>query len=1079
MPTPPGPSGGGDSAQTFRVTASAGGAPQRGQRIRIGNAWYIVQSSRPSQTSGYYDVTAAPATAPVQGQPTYTSTSTPAPSPTGGGGASPNAGANLIQQIIDAVKTAAGLPAEVAAAKASATPTTPAFTFPTDFGGGALTFDEQRQLQELQNKGNMDSVLAQLRASMESGARSTAESTRSNIVTGLQGSLESAGYSDPSLFLSGLDLPQLQATLAQNLREGNVLPTEARTEAIASAANDPHDILRLLYLAGGQDVPAHRTGEVSAPAMIHQGEVGRDRLARIISSLPLFSFDDLVKRFSYDIPGGERGALVKAQTGALPWGGGGGDRLGELMANMPAMVPSRARTMGMGSLAAGGAHVVEGPSLFVVGDRPKGKGGFDSQEFVLAAPGSVIAPKWLDEPLTEEAAVQAVHEMLQHGKRKPRVAGAATGANLLIGGISQADQAAQVASSRDLMAQRTGGAPPPDLMTKLLTVAGVPAATPPRDASTLLIGGKPQWFNTLAPEQRTPWDRYIAAGNTAGSLSNYLRWTQLNPAPVASVAPTPGYPGGIPPGFRLDENGNLVPLLPPSGQVHAPPEGFKWINGQLVPTTPSGGQVPRIEPAPVGPTPINYAPPVVGPAPPTPVRTNPGNVAPVAGMNDPTAIINYVANQYGYDGAFFVELARRESSLNPHNVFREANGNNSIGLFQLQENAGLLPDFYAKGFTDPYDPWQQMNYVMQYYVANGEMDPWSASDATTAAVGNPFRIAAEGAIVDMARGEDGVFRMDRLITEIRQPRSLRRAQVGAVSTEGQTFLDALIEGLWGVGASLAGPERGTTDRLHDLTLQILPSQFSSFGDRAQVLSLLPPQLWDVMAGPQLAAIMHSLDSEQLQRLKLQRQADIVLQRAQPGDTNAVQQAHDLRAQADQLKRAPWEEFVPGGEPNASPFSEAQQAFLTDFQHRFPNVNATDKQRALQLGLTGLADMIGQLNAGLMTPAQFSTVMQNFLTEYGPGGPHGPVAPVRTSGAQQAWDQLMGALDETLTKGAPGTQLPFAAIEALPAGAQAATRAGLGGLFGSDVVNDAFDLFNKGSKYAFAQGAAQMGLGRGF
>ena len=48
------------------------------------------------------------------------------------------------------------------------------------------------------------------------------------------------------------------------------------------------------------------------------------------------------------------------------------------------------------------------------------------------------------------------------------------------------------------------------------------------------------------------------------------------------------------------------------------------------------------------------------------------------------------------------------------------------GLFQLKPGDGMLPVFYARGFTNPWNPWQQVEFV-RWAFAHGYAGRWSCA----------------------------------------------------------------------------------------------------------------------------------------------------------------------------------------------------------------------------------------------------------------------------------------------------------------------------------------------------------------
>ncbi len=69
-----------------------------------------------------------------------------------------------------------------------------------------------------------------------------------------------------------------------------------------------------------------------------------------------------------------------------------------------------------------------------------------------------------------------------------------------------------------------------------------------------------------------------------------------------------------------------------------------------------------------------------------------------------------------------VSVASCESGFNPTAI----GGSGEVGLFQLLPVNGLLPTFYAYGFSDWASPEQQSRFVARYILANS-WSPWSCA----------------------------------------------------------------------------------------------------------------------------------------------------------------------------------------------------------------------------------------------------------------------------------------------------------------------------------------------------------------
>jgi len=263
-------------------------------------------------------------------------------------------------------------------------------------GAGGLTFEEQRQLdqlseqaatdrQRLADEAALERLMTELNLTLGAGARERAQGVTESISSGFSEALSALGMAAPQIFLANAGDPAgLRDAILEALGSGEgVFPTLERQELIAEAAQSPRDVIRLLFLAGGQTPPARRTGAFNVESVLEGGQRAREDLARQISNIPRVTFEELVQRFTPPVPpiGAARGAVVEM----------------------------RRRKDGVYE-AAGGATVVEGPELFTVGEA--------GTEFALLAPGSIIAPKASkDEPETRENASRAVMEVLMHGRR--------------------------------------------------------------------------------------------------------------------------------------------------------------------------------------------------------------------------------------------------------------------------------------------------------------------------------------------------------------------------------------------------------------------------------------------------------------------------------------------------------------------------------------------------------------------------------------------------------------------------------------------------------------------------------------
>ena len=84
-------------------------------------------------------------------------------------------------------------------------------------------------------------------------------------------------------------------------------------------------------------------------------------------------------------------------------------------------------------------------------------------------------------------------------------------------------------------------------------------------------------------------------------------------------------------------------------------------------------------------------------------------------------VITTAAGTYGVSGARLLAVARCESRLNPSAVGRAG----ERGLFQLHPR-GLLPDFYARGYSDPMNAWESADYAASAF-ARGLASHWTCA----------------------------------------------------------------------------------------------------------------------------------------------------------------------------------------------------------------------------------------------------------------------------------------------------------------------------------------------------------------
>lgn len=108
---------------------------------------------------------------------------------------------------------------------------------------------------------------------------------------------------------------------------------------------------------------------------------------------------------------------------------------------------------------------------------------------------------------------------------------------------------------------------------------------------------------------------------------------------------------------------------------------------------------------------------------PTPMvtRARSSNVSPttMGGVPDIIRQAFYAAGQAQW-AELAVAVSWCESNWNPSAV---NSSSGAIGIFQLLRD-GQLDGFYAAGYTNPYDPYQQAEYVASYIAQNQWWGPW-------------------------------------------------------------------------------------------------------------------------------------------------------------------------------------------------------------------------------------------------------------------------------------------------------------------------------------------------------------------
>lgn len=82
---------------------------------------------------------------------------------------------------------------------------------------------------------------------------------------------------------------------------------------------------------------------------------------------------------------------------------------------------------------------------------------------------------------------------------------------------------------------------------------------------------------------------------------------------------------------------------------------------------------------------------------------------------DVTAALTQASQQTGVSRSLLRCISWHESEWNPRAVGRHG----ELGLFQLLPRRGLLPDFYAAGFDDPFSPYQSALFAARTIRAGG------------------------------------------------------------------------------------------------------------------------------------------------------------------------------------------------------------------------------------------------------------------------------------------------------------------------------------------------------------------------
>lgn len=194
--------------------------------------------------------------------------------------------------------------------------------------GGGLTFDQQVALQQLQNVPGLASASASLKSQAmqsEGEARGSALQVMLNRATQIGQALQSAGFAAPGL--GGQFDPAAREALIHALTTGEgLMPTMERENLRATAAQNPQDVIRLLFLTGAGREPSSEFAEMrrrtqfNLPAIMERERVAREGLAKSIPEA--FTFDQLLDMLR---PPGGWDTGVGGGGGFGGFGGGGGD----------------------------------------------------------------------------------------------------------------------------------------------------------------------------------------------------------------------------------------------------------------------------------------------------------------------------------------------------------------------------------------------------------------------------------------------------------------------------------------------------------------------------------------------------------------------------------------------------------------------------------------------------------------------------------------------------------------------------------------------------------------------------------
>lgn len=344
---------------------------------------------------------------------------------------------------------------------------------------------------------------------------------------------------------------------------------------------------------------------------------------------------------------------------------------------------------------------------------------------------------------------------------------------------------------------------------------------------------------------------------------------------------------------------------------------------------------------------------------------------------------------------------------------------------------------------------------------------------TTAPVG-----AEHGAIVEMRRGDDGVYQAARGATVVEGP------EIFTVGEGGKTEFALLAPG------SIIAPKLSPDEDESRETATRAVTEMILFGKRQPAKGNPKAKAKGKAKAAQEGALVPEADQALLSLGNLLQGAGALGASLGGRPRGPSERARDLNLQLFPFPEVSEEQRqevlnVAARDPNIARilgltvpeavrpeesrqlterFGE-QTGFLEDIMARLEEgggPTALDAQMALQLqgGEFGpAADAILAWTAGNITSEQLRGQLKSLL----------PTVEGRT----QAEDLLRLRQATREGGGAAGTRLPIAEIMAQPAGVRASQIAILGSLFGSDVVANLLDLFQEGRGQAFASGEARL------